>query len=510
MREHSDVAVFQMRGTMGAVDDKLKFAVFFDYDNIEIGVRTTLHRNLDVACILEGVNQRGEIVSKVAYGNWSRHPESTRTFTEYGVHLVQRDSTPRGDKNGADINLALDALEMAFTRDHINAFAIISGDSDFMALVNKLKQFNKRVYIVGGKQFTSTILQRNCHEFISYESLMDILPSRARRGGRRGGRPAPSRPAAAALPLEKALSLLDRALTALEVRGAQPQLGLLKSTMQQLNPAFSERDFGVSSFSNLIEKLEAKGQVRLTTRDNHLVVERVESASDGAEAEEEDSTPATPDMNDAMDLLREALASNVSLLEIGIPEREVEALVRAVEPGFREEDYGCQSFGEILNLAQDKGLLSAKADAGETLRFFPGQDLLKPEAAPAPSSDDDEADRAPSARGRRRRGRRGGAGRSRRREEEYAERREHSSDRRDDDDHGDDVERERPADVRAESRETEEAPVPAPAAEADEAPKRPARKTAVRKKAVKKRVAKKVVKKVVKRKTAARTKPADE
>ena len=81
--------------------------------------------------------------------------------------MVQRDPSPRGDKNGADINLALDALEMAFTHDHINAFAIVSGDSDFIALVNKLKQYDKRIFVVGGRAFTSTILQKNCHEFIA-------------------------------------------------------------------------------------------------------------------------------------------------------------------------------------------------------------------------------------------------------------------------------------------------------------------------------------------------------
>ena len=87
--------------------------------------------------------------------------------------MVQRDPSPRGDKNGADINLALDALEMAFTHDHINAFAIVSGDSDFIALVNKLKQYDKRIFVVGGRAFTSTILQKNCHEFVAYESIID-------------------------------------------------------------------------------------------------------------------------------------------------------------------------------------------------------------------------------------------------------------------------------------------------------------------------------------------------
>ena len=121
--------------------------------------------------------------------------------------MVQRDTTPRGDKNGADINLALDALEMAFTRDHINAFAIVSGDSDFMALVNKLKQYNKRVYIVGGKAFTSTILQRNCHEFISYESLLDQSSPRSRRGGGSAQRGRSGR----SLPLSQAIPFINRA-----------------------------------------------------------------------------------------------------------------------------------------------------------------------------------------------------------------------------------------------------------------------------------------------------------
>src|SRR6185312_3720530 len=104
---------------------------------------------------------------------WGRMENSTRQLSEYAVQMVQRDPSPRGDKNGGDINLALDALEMAFTHDHINAFTIVSGDSDFMALVNKLKQYDKTVFVVGGKAFTSTILQKNCHEFISYESVLD-------------------------------------------------------------------------------------------------------------------------------------------------------------------------------------------------------------------------------------------------------------------------------------------------------------------------------------------------
>src|SRR5215475_431980 len=158
------------------MEQKLKIAVFIDFDNIEIGVKSTLHREFDVAAVLDALKERGEIVTKFAYANWGRQESATRALSEHAVQMVQRDPSPRGDKNGADINLALDALEMAFTHDHINAFAIVSGDSDFIALVNKLKQYDKRIFVVGGRAFTSTILQKNCHEFVAYEAVIDDRP----------------------------------------------------------------------------------------------------------------------------------------------------------------------------------------------------------------------------------------------------------------------------------------------------------------------------------------------
>src|SRR3954451_11736966 len=153
--------------------EQLNIAVFVDYDNIELGLRSTLQRQFDVALPLNALKERGDLVAKFAYANWGRQEFATRQMAESAVQMVQRVPSPRGDKNGADINLALDALEMAFTHDHVNAFAIVSGDSDFIPLVNKLKEYGKTVFVVGGKGFTSTILQQNCHEFISYESLLD-------------------------------------------------------------------------------------------------------------------------------------------------------------------------------------------------------------------------------------------------------------------------------------------------------------------------------------------------
>src|SRR5437870_8923686 len=128
-------------------------------------------------------------MTKVAYGDWPRASEYSRQMTQHAVQMVQRNVTPRGDKNGADINLALDALEMAFTRHHVNAFAIVGGDSDFIALVEKLKQYDKRVLVIGARAFTSNILQRKCTEFIAYDNLLKTADAARLSRSRRGAAP---------------------------------------------------------------------------------------------------------------------------------------------------------------------------------------------------------------------------------------------------------------------------------------------------------------------------------
>ena len=204
------------------VEDRLKIAVFIDFDNIEIGVKSTLNRHFDIGAVLEAIKERGEVVTKVAYGDWKRAGEHSRSMTQHAIQMVQRNLTPGGDKNGADINLALDALEMAFTRNHINAFVIVGGDSDFIALVEKLKQYDKKVLVVGGRSFTSIILQKNCHEFIAYENL--IAPQSSNAGPRRRRAPLVTDPN-----LAKALPLVRRALKVLADREVSPQLGLLRA-----------------------------------------------------------------------------------------------------------------------------------------------------------------------------------------------------------------------------------------------------------------------------------------
>ncbi len=255
-------------------DERLKIAVFIDFDNIEIGVRTSLGGHFDVGAVLEAVKERGEVVTKVAYGDWTRATDYGRSMSQHAIHMVQRNLTPGGDKNGADINLALDALEMAFTHSHINAFVIVGGDSDFITLVEKLKQYDRKVFVVGGRSFTSHVMQKNCTEFVAYE---DILGTTG-RGRQAGGRTRALTDIAAAMPL------IRRATKLLADREMTPQLGLLKSTLLQLDSSFSEKAYGANSFRDFVEKLAKAGHVALKGADRSFYVELRETGEPAAAA----------------------------------------------------------------------------------------------------------------------------------------------------------------------------------------------------------------------------------
>jgi uncharacterized LabA/DUF88 family protein len=272
--------------------ERLNIAVFIDFDNIEIGVKSTLGQQFDVGTILDAIKERGEVVTKIAYADWTRAGEYSRSLTQHAIRLVQRNLTPGGDKNGADINLALDALEMAFTHPHINAYVIVGGDSDFLSLVEKLKQYDKKVFVVGGRAFTSVILQRNCHEFIAYENLHGV-----RKTASKSGRPMPA--AAASSPIAQAIPIVRRALKILADREVSPQTGLLKSTLLQLDSTFSERNYGAGSFLDFVEKLSQAGVVQLKHSGRSVMVELNEHFDEGAAksapvvegAASEDGTP---------------------------------------------------------------------------------------------------------------------------------------------------------------------------------------------------------------------------
>jgi uncharacterized protein (TIGR00288 family) len=366
------------------MQEKLNIAVFVDYDNIEIGVKSTLRRDFDVSLALDALKERGDIVAKFAYANWSRQEAATRQMAENAVQMVQRIPSPRGDKNGADINLALDALEMAFTHSHVNAFAIVSGDSDFIPLVNKLKEYGKTVFVVGGKAFTSTILQQNCHEFISYESLIDVKAPEGARGetprgrGDRVEKERGPRLRPAPLDIAQAMPLVERALQVLERRAVQPQLGLLKSTMLQLDSTFSERAYGCSSFSEFVDKLKKAGFINVTGSGGRYMIERKGAQTPPIEA---------PKPEEALPALRDVLETHRLEMEDGVPIEQLAAWMKEEQPDFDHKKYGFQEFAEFLNFAQDKTVVRLEPDTERGLIVFLGAEFYPPAPPPEPEEE---------------------------------------------------------------------------------------------------------------------------
>ena len=418
-----------------AHQDRLNIAVFIDFDNIEIGVKTTLGQQFDVGIILDAIKERGEVVTKIAYADWTRSGEYSRSLTQHAIRLVQRNMTPGGDKNGADINLALDALEMAFTHSHINAYVIVGGDSDFLSLVEKLKQYDKKVFVVGGRAFTSMILQRNCHEFIAYENLAGVRKAAAKQG-----RPMPA--AAASVPIAQALPVVRRALKILADREVTPQTGLLKSTLLQLDSTFSERNYGASSFLDFVEKLAKSGYVHLKTSGRSVMVELNEGFVDEprAASEGDDANASPVALSDAVQVAPQAAQSGLHVVPppsqgyasgggapspghggggfnpasqepVGPPLgdqadgvqkagrilgaatgarwpmylRNVKQILRQTEGGFDERRYGFGGLMDLLKACQREGFVRVERDRRGGLRVFQGP-ALQGGASAAPVS----------------------------------------------------------------------------------------------------------------------------
>ena len=362
-------------------DTRLKIAVFIDFDNIEIGVKSTLGVQFDIGVVLEALKERGDVVSKIAYGDWTRAGDYSRSLTQHATKLVQRNLTPGGDKNGADINLALDALEMAFTHNHINAYVIVGGDSDFITLVEKLKQYDKQIFVVGGRAFTSLVMQRNCHEFIAYENLV-AGSRRAQERGRQGQVAPPTQ-----APIEQAVPLVRRALKVLTDREVSPQLGLLKSTLLQLDSTFSERTYGAGSFRDFAQKLAAAGHVLLREHGRNVLVElnenghgstsagRTPQYSKPSEAAETDTPAGSPVEPRAADGIREVrrlfqAAQNPPRWPMYI--RQAKQFLRSVDSSFDERKFGFGSLVDLLRACQREGLFRIERDRQGVIRLFPG------------------------------------------------------------------------------------------------------------------------------------------
>lgn len=425
---------------MTVSNERLKIAVFIDFDNIEIGVKNSLGGHFDVGAVLEGIKERGEVVTKVAYGDWTRATDYGRSMSQHAIHMVQRNLTPGGDKNGADINLALDALEMAFTHNHINAFVIVGGDSDFITLVEKLKQYDRKVFVVGGRSFTSHVMQKNCTEFMAYEDIVGMT-GRSRHAG---GRPRTLTDIAAAMPL------IRRAIKLLADKEMAPQLGLLKSTLLQLDSSFSEKAYGAGSFRDFVEKLAKAGLVSLRGADRSFYVELRESGEPAAapaepraqreprrgregsgggdrreapagilpEAAGEPAEPAPATVPEApaeegaprigpiegFQVIVQAFSRSEPTPRFPMYVRHVKQFLKSFDESFDERRYGFAGMLDALRFGQREGLFRLERDRQGGVRVHPGPQFqtltqsVPPAAALEPPADDESPrdDRPPA------------------------------------------------------------------------------------------------------------------
>jgi uncharacterized protein (TIGR00288 family) len=232
-----------------------KIALFIDMDNVVIGVRDAKYDAFNIQLVLDRLVEKGDIVVKRAYADWTNHPAYKRALHEAAIDLIDIPESRRTGKNSADIKMVVEAMELSFTKPHIDTFAIVSGDSDFSPLVSKLRENNKHIIGLGVKNSSAHLLIDNCDEFIFYDDLVRLSPRRRR--------PAP---VAKGLAKEKqeAFSLLMETVAALQRENKDVLWGsMVKDTMKRKQPQFNEEYHGYSSFQRLLEDAQKHKLIKL-------------------------------------------------------------------------------------------------------------------------------------------------------------------------------------------------------------------------------------------------------
>ncbi len=265
-------------------------AVFLDLENIALGARDARFPRFDIQKILERLLLKGHIVVKKAYCDFDRYKEFKRDLHEAAFELIEIPHLRLSGKNSADIRMVVDALDLCYTKGHVDTFAIISGDSDFSPLVSKLRENAKTVIGVGVKNSTSDLFLNNCDEFLYYDDLVRREPSKARQrtaparppasspsGPGRSAPPVSAAPAAAAAAepdnapvsgpsLDKALDLVVETIDALAEERADDEHiwgSMIKQALKRRHPGFNERAHGFRSFNDLLLEGQRRGLVRL-------------------------------------------------------------------------------------------------------------------------------------------------------------------------------------------------------------------------------------------------------
>ena len=233
-------------------NEEQRLALFIDFDNLAIGAREAKHAKFSIDLVLERLLEKGKIVYKKAYADWSRYPDYKRPFHEAAIELIDIPQRSYTGKNSADIRMVVDAMDLCYSKGHITTFVIASGDSDFSPLVSKLKENDKTVLGVGVKNSSSDLLVSNCDEFIFYEDLVRA--------------PAAVSPSLDALPekRQEAFRLLLDSILALKRENKDVIWGsMVKQTMQRKKPYFNESYYGFDSFSSLLEEAQRLALVAL-------------------------------------------------------------------------------------------------------------------------------------------------------------------------------------------------------------------------------------------------------
>ncbi len=334
-----------------------RIALFLDYENLAIGARDSLNgMEFDLKPVADALAERGRVVVRRAYADWSMFQEDRRRLTRNHVELIeipQRMGTSR--KNAADIKMAVDALELAFERAYITTFVICTGDSDFTPLVHKLRELNKRVIGVGVKQSTSKLLPPACDEFLFYERLegIDVPESGAKRRRK-------AKPQEAARPPEDTVAAIDedRSVDDLAIQLAQTVAGLqqssglvlasgVKRALLRKDPTFNEADYGFRGFGELL---------------NHLANRQVIQLAEGpAKGDPEVALPEHGGEDDAFALLQRVVAQaesrNGPPVLSGLKNR-----LRKEQPDFSEKKFGYGGFLQFCKAAANRGMVGLEWD----------------------------------------------------------------------------------------------------------------------------------------------------
>jgi len=252
---------------MPAPGDTANMALFCDFENVALGVRDAKYAKFDISKVLERLLLKGSIVVKKAYCDWERYKDFKADMHEASFELIEIPHVRMSGKNSADIRMVVDALDLCYTKSHVDTFVIISGDSDFSPLVSKLRENDKIVIGVGVKNSSSDLLVANCDEFIFYDDLV-----RERPGKRQHRKKNENKPASEGAPkdgedkTDAALELVMQTVEALIAeRGAEEKIwgSMVKQALKRRNPGFNESYYGFSSFSKLLDEAESRKMLQL-------------------------------------------------------------------------------------------------------------------------------------------------------------------------------------------------------------------------------------------------------